>query len=342
MKPMKSNIAVVFALVLLLSAACSKGKPDGSLLPSGERMSVVFDAGSRTTKASVSSHEDNVASLDLLVFRTDDRRIDAYNRVTGTTRITASVTANRPLHWYVVANAPQDVLSAFADEASFLSSVTLLSESTDTTLVMHASGTMTATPSMGTVSVSLLRYASKVSVRSLEVEYLNDFSVAPSVSIGTIALINAVGSVPWSGTATVGTVWYNRLAVDNFLSAGLKDLLVVDDGFPAVTSSAPVNCNAVMYAMPNPVNNGIDSSTAPAWSPRNTRIAVELIIDGVPNWYRVTLPAMTGNTHYVVDRLTVVGPGASSPDLPEDRTGVEFDIRIAEWTENTTDISFEY
>lgn len=337
-----SNIGLILMSAAVLLSSCSKDGSGGKSVSDGERMTVVFDAGIQTTKAEVSAYEDNVETLDLLVFRAEGGKIDAYSRVSGTRRISASVTAGRAMHWYVVANAPASSLSGFSDEETFLSSVTTLSDGTGTTLVMHASGTMTVTPSLGTISVSLRRYASKVSLRSVEVAYLDSFSTAPSVSIGTVALINAVGSVPWSGTATAGDLWYNRLTVDQTLGAALKDLLVVDSGFPAVTSSAAVNCNAVMYAMPNPLASGVDSSTAPSWSPRCTRIAVEMIIDGTPNWYHVTIPSMSGNVHYVVDRLTINGPGAPSPDLPAERQGIEFEIRIAEWSESTTDVSFEY
>ena len=92
--------------------------------------------------------------------------------------------------------------------------------------------------------------------------------------------------------------------------------------------------------MPNPTSNSVNSVNAPDWSIRNTRIAVELLIDGVSNWYPVDLVEMACNVHYVINSLTVMGPGSQGPDYPVVREDVNFTLFVMPWSDESVKADF--
>lgn len=330
---------MLLAAVTAASVSCEKhGDP-----VSGERTEVTF-AVSVPTKAAVTAHEDEVSSLDLLVFWADNGKLDAYNRVSSATTVTGNLSVGVSVHYYIVANAPADVLSAFTDETSFLAGRTALAESTASSLLMHGAGSFTVTSGGTAVPVSLDRYVSKVSVQTVEVKWMDSFTTPPAVKIGRVALVNALGHLPWSGIPTAGTLWYNRMNVATVddgtaATANVMDMICAPHDID-VTDSSPVHLTESLYAMPNPTDNAVNCVTDPEWSARDTRVAVELLIDGVPNWYAVDLPAMRGNRHYIVTRLSILGPGADSPDKPVSRTDIEMELSVKDWEDTQTNVVF--
>ena len=69
----------------------------------------------------------------------------------------------------------------------------------------------------------------------------------------------------------------------------------------------------------------------PNLTPMPTCLAVELLVDGVSNWYPVPLPPMRRNHHYLIRTLTVLGPGADSPDAAVTRKEFTFDASVEAW-----------
>lgn len=327
--PPPSVRALVALTVLLSVLSCSEGREDGPYPGAEPPRSVVrFRAAEALTRAG--SGDSAVSSLDLLVFRAADGRLDAASRAEGGDGVSASVSRGVPLRWHLIANIPEGRLSGVSREDGLSGTHLLLSDCTPGALPMHASGTITVTGDGAAVEAALERYVCKVSVNSLELSWPEASGTAPQAALGTVALINAVGSVPVTGIPSAGPLWYNRLEADPDLPDSVRPLLTADGSLPAV-----------MYAMPNPTDNAVDSASEPLWSPRNTRVALGVRIDGILNWYRVTLPAMRGNTHYVIDRLTVLGPGAPGPDYPAERNAVGFEMSIEPWTEGTEEAVFE-
>ena len=340
MRTLKNTfITMLLAGLTALSVSCEKhGEP-----VIGPRTEVTFAVGV-PTRAAVTAHEDEVHSLDLLVFRADNGRLDAYNRVSSATTVTANLSVGAAVHYYVVANAPAGALSSFTAESDFLSGKTLLGQSTASSLLMYGAGTVTVSEGGSAVPVTLDRYVSKVSVQTVEVKWLDTFTTAPEVKIGRVALVNVLGHLPWSGTPTAGTLWYNRMNVVTVddgtdATANVMDMICAPHDI-TVTDSSPVHLTESQYAQPNPTDNAVNSETDPEWSVRDTRVALELLIDGVPNWYPVDLPSMQGNRHYIVTRLVVLGPGASSPDLPVTRTDIELELTVKDWEDTDTNVVF--
>lgn len=320
-------------------ASCGKQPEDPSAEGDQMRVPVRFDVVNRgaETRGAVSGEGDAVASLDLLVFRASDGMLDTYKRLTsGALSVEAEVTSGRSMHWWVVANAPSGVLAAFQEESVFLSALTRLEDTGSAAMVMHAEGTKTFTASANSVSSQLVRYASKVSLRDVTVEWLDAFAYAPTCRLQTVALVNAVGTTPYSGTPTAPAAsgaWFNRSSVETTLTAVQKVFLVWDTGLN-IPSSATVTPAIELYAMPNPSTTVLWATDTP-WSPRRTRMAVELVIDGVSNWYSVDMPAMEGNKHYQVSNLIIRGPGMPAPDMALERSSVSFTVNVVGWDDNS-------
>lgn len=303
------------------------------------RTEVQFVASRYATKSGLSSHEESVHSLDVLAFRSDNGRLDAYGRRSGSSSVSASLSVGTTVHYYVIANAPEHSLDGFTSEEDFLSSKLLLAQSPLDGFIMKGAGTIVVARDNEPVVVSLDRYVSKVSLRSLSVRYMDEFDDNPSVSVGRVALVNAVGDIPWSGTPSAGSVWYNAMGVDSSLGSPLGELLVWD-GPVSILSSSPVELGVSLYTFPNPTDNAVNSLTNPVWSVRDSRLAVELVIDGESNWYPVDLPAMRCNRHYVVNELIINGPGAVGPDYPVLRSDISFSVSVSEWDEEDVDVDF--
>ena len=327
----------IVAALLAAALSCScETLPERA--PSSRELS--FSVCVPGTRAAVTPHEADVQRLDVLVFRSSDGILDASGTSTGTGTVTASVTPGVPMRWYIVANAPAGALSSFVTESSFLAGSTPLSHTTASSLVMHAGGTISAGTSPGHVKASLDRYCCKVSVGRLSVRWLDAFSTAPAVRLERVVLVNAVGSTPWSGIPASGPLWYNRLEVDEALGATERDLLVCTLGSRSIPDSQPVTLDCALYCMPNPTDNGVNSAANPSWSPRNTRVAIELTVDGQPNWYPVDLPAMEGNHHYRIDEMTILGPGSQGPDYPVTRSEATFSVSVVPWGEEQIPAQF--
>ena len=334
------TLPALAAVIIGLPVSCTKDSqaftPAPAPVREGETVSATFSAVRPEPKQYVGGEGDGIASLDLLIFRASDGLLAASARVNGEEEISADVTAGMTMDWYIIANAPDGTFSSFTEEATFLSALTPLTYTSPTSMVMHAEGTTAFTSSTGTVEAPLSRYASKVTVNDVSVPWLDSFATAPSCSVERVGLINVVGTAPWSGTPATGSVWYNRSGFDGTLSAALRSMLLWDDGV-TVTAGEAATVGESFFAMPNPITGG-DYGTP--WSERGTRVALELLVGGQANWYMIDLPAMEGNHHYVLNEVVILGPGATAPDLPLDRSSVSFGIEILDWGSDTKNANF--
>ena len=85
-------------------------------------------------------------------------------------------------------NAPAGALS-YAPKNLFLTGVTTLTDGTSSSLVMMGSGTVLASVGGAPVPVSLDRYACKVTVQEVCVDWPEAFASGSSVTLGRIALV---------------------------------------------------------------------------------------------------------------------------------------------------------
>lgn len=331
-----------FLAVILLQAcvlSCQDGLSSGGS-DNRPRVSVEFCVEPPLTKGAISdAGESAVNSIDLLVFRAATGTLDYRGRVTGTSYIQASLLANEELNWYIVANIPSNRFDNVTTESGFLATQTYLADTQAGSMVMGDSGTFTLIHS-GTVQeigpVVLNRYACKVSVEDITVDWLDSFASAPTCTVDRLLIMNARTVEPLSGipSASADSYWVNKLtdeAVDSD-PASMVGYLVYTEPDLSVTSSR-TDLDAVMYCMPNPSTVDHNASDTP-WDVRRSRVCVKLTIGGVSQWYPIELPSMLPNTHYIVQNLVIHGPGTAAPDMGIDRTLVSFSIAVAPWTDN--------
>lgn len=325
-------IYLLFFFFSVIAVSCNE-----TVVPDGGRKSIDFVFMRTDTRSSVSAYEENIVSLDLLVFRADNGAIDTYKRFTGSSLSSVSIDllSGVSFKWYMFANLPAGKFDGIVSENSLASLVTSLDESTAISLAMFDSGSVMVYPSSNPpVQVGLDRYGCKITLKNFKVSWLDSFADVPSVSLEKIAVINTVGTCPLSGIPAVGSLWYNKMNVDSSLSGIVADMLVKDYGSSIVSDSGILALDDSLYCLPNPTNNSVNSVTNPQWSPRNTRFALLLLVDGNPNWYAFDIPSMLCNKHYVINSFDITGPGMSSPDEPLSRTGIELSLSLVEWTDN--------
>ena len=327
--PKKNNaMKIVKNIILfslgLLAVAC--GKQPAQSVPA-ERINVVFRALTPSTK-SVADDETNIVTLDALAFRSDGR-LDSYARMAGD-EITLSVTKGQSLSWWVVANAPEHALDGIATEDALNDLVSFLTDNASDALLMTGRGSGTYSGATQSVAVALTRHVSKVSIGKLTASFLGTGEMSSAtMTLDAVYLVNACGTVKYNLTPVAET-WYNRLALDEALAEPVKGFLWEDGGARVLSSSTAV-LDMFFYACPNPTDNGRTLSTDPVWSPRNTRLVLETSIDGVKNYYPVTLPSMRCNYEYRIEEVELLGFGSTSPDTPVVREGMKWSVVVNPW-----------
>lgn len=336
--------SAVFLAGVLAVLSCNK---EGM---GGPKASVRFRIVTPETKASVTPYEARVGSLDLLAFRALDGTLDGESvravvvaPATTLTTISGDVTSNVALNCYVVANAPDGAFSGITSESAFLAALSRLDHSTSNSLVMVGKSlNMTVTSSDSSEDIEITRLGCKVTVKqvSMSAAYYSGLGASPVVTIGRVVLVNVVGSIPYSMTPTVGSVWYNQRGVLDAVGI-VADMTEATSGV-AITGSSPVDVNVSLYCYPNTINNSVDSSNdGGTWSVRNTRVAVEVIVNGNPEWYPMTIDkVMDCNKEYLVNSLTILGPGSTSPDIPVTRTDLAFTVSVNAWSGLDVPIDF--
>lgn len=327
---MKLATGILAALLLLSGCKC---------LPVEEtRISVRFKADIQVKSLPVD--ESSIKRLDLLAFRSIDGVIDTYASCVGQNLdgISAEVSAGYSLNWHLVANAPVGAFSGITREEDFLVRNTLLSHTTDTTLVMHGEGCRTFSAGDAPLMVYLKRYVSKVSVGSVRASWLDGYANAPECILETVTLVNARGQIGWGGvpSASADGLWYNRSAL-NDLDGTVADCLVRHPNISLGVTA--VNVDAVLYTLPNPSECSDNASVQP-WAPRRTRIVLGIRTEGILQWYPIDLPSMQCNTHYRVEDLIISGPGALQPDGTIDRSSISFNVELRPWVSNTSNVDF--
>lgn len=326
-------------LSALLLGSCGKetaGRPGGSVR-------VTFVVETPATKGAMApGGETAIHSLDLIVFRPDGA-LEGYVRTTEGETVSASLVAGEELTYYILANLPAGRLLEVSSEDAFLSAMTYMTDMSAISMVMSGTGTLTLTPGSGEIQVGpvgLDRYACKISITDITMDWLSDFVTKPSCVVNRVLVMNGRTAVPLSGvaTATADAYWINKLTDERQDDdpASIVGALAYQNPNVALSSEQTVSLGSVVYAMPNSSTSEEIASDVP-WAPRQTRVCLEILVDGSPNWFSISLPAMVRNTHYIVSDLVLTGPGTLEPDMGIDRTAVSFGVYVSPWDANEVD-----
>ena len=79
------------------------------------------------------------------------------------------------------------------------------------------------------------------------------------------------------------------------------------------------------YCYPNPTGTDANGGT---FSPRKTRLVIEVQIDTRTFYYPITLASVERNTHYSITNLTITRLGSSDPDYPVNSAQITFDLTV--------------
>lgn len=339
------NIVFPCALALFCSACVSSFDRREDVIPA-DRARVQFFVEAPATKAALGAGAESlIRTLDLFVFHSSNGGLES----TAHSDVSSSVSVNLPteesLDWFLIANLPAFRMDGVATLDDLLSRVTYLSD-TDGAMVMSVSGTTLIPASSRGEEVNLgpyavERYACKISVEDITVDWLGDFATVPSCMVDRLIVMNARLCEPLSGvpSALDDAYWLNKLtdeAADSDPSSR-EGRLAYDSPSLSVISAAKTALGSVLYAMPNPSVSDENALDTP-WAPRRTRLCIRLTVDGVSQWYPVDLPAMERNHHYVVEDLVIKGPGTPGPDQGIDRTAIAFRVSVTPWVEESGNI----
>lgn len=325
----------------LLLTSCAK-EPASNQGGKGNVRVTFYVEGPATKGAMASGGETAIHSLDLIVFRPDGA-LENYVHTTAGSTVTTSLITGEELTYYVVANLPAGRLTTVANESSFLSTMTYMTDMSLNSMVMSGSGTVTLTggeqeEEIGPVGLD--RYACKVSITDITMDWLSDFVTKPVCTVNRVLVMNGRTAVPLSGTATAtaDAYWINKLTDEeaDVDPASIIGALAYENPNVALPSEQTVSLGSVVYVMPNSSTSEEIASDMP-WAPRQTRVCLEVLVDGSPNWYSIPLPAMVRNTHYIVSDLVLTGPGTLEPDMGIDRTAVSFGVSVEPWTDQAVE-----
>ncbi|MBQ7749765.1 MAG: hypothetical protein IJR77_00905 [Bacteroidales bacterium] len=310
------------AATFLFLLSCTGGKEEAAC--SEIRVRVVG-----ATRAGIA---DEVRTLDLLVFRSSDGLLERRTRVEGALSVSLLCPSGLELKWYLVANAPEEL--SFESETAFLEGMISLSDLNEA-IPMHEEGNLYLSGEQVAIDARLKRYPCKISLDAIRVPWMEGEGAPSEIRLGRVAVINAVGTCPYSAVPFAGELWFNKAGFENY-----SPLLTMDYGGILIPSSGLFSSQTTLYALPNPTDNDINSSVAASWCPRNTRLSVELLADGSSYWYPIDLPGMEGNCHYRITELVITGPGAAGPDMRIERNPVSFELLITPWDSVSSEIDF--
>ncbi len=278
-----------------------------------EEQNVTMSAIRRAERAPVSFSVPGVLSLDLCAFRPDGT-LDTYARQEGGS-ITASLTKNMDLSYWLVANAREGLLDDVATEDLMREEKAMLADNGRNALLLVGKGS-------GRFSgrteehLDMDRMVCKVSIGKITPSFLGNTHLSNgNVTLDRVYLVNASGSVPFTGEPSRADM-LNVASMDPALSGGLADLLSAS---PAIWlgDASPVDLDLSFYCCPNPEEN--------------TRLVLEMTIAGQKNYYPITLPAMRCNYEYRADEVELLGWGSASPDVPVDRNALRWAVTVNPW-----------
>ena len=286
-----------------------------------------------TTRASVENDgpENRINTLEAMAFISGTGLLEDYGK-SNDNDVVLEVRADGEYDCIMGANVPEGVLPLIWDKDRYRSTLSYFSDNSTGSFVMSGETCGYRLSEEGDVAVNLSRLASKITLGVVEPAFITPEIAATGVVFDRAFLINVTGECLLCRTPSAGS-WRNCLSLEDSLSIFESEAYCRDFGIPVVNRTG-IKTGTSFYCYPNPVDNGVDSNEHPEWSPRNTRLVLELTIDGVKNYYPITLPAMECNKEYVIERVRLLGYGNDIPDKLVTRTEIEYNATVLPWADN--------
>lgn len=315
MKHLNHLNLLLHLLWVMLLPACDKAP--GAL--ADLQVKVVRNEAGTRVEGHGALYEDDVLSVQLFAF--DSRGLleaeDYFHDCTGSLKV-----ADGDKTVYALVNEAR--IAAPASESSLLGTVSELVDNISDRLVMVGS---TAAQVIGDVSIVIRvkRLVSKIQLGEIAVDFA--YGGFTGIHINSLYLTNVNSSTTLDGTGmAVPEEWFNRMgharsACDGILFEDIGCTLP-DKGSHKVTHS--------FYAYPN--HTVEDTHGGGSFSARYTR----LVIDTDLGYYHIDFPDLSPNKAYIINKVTITGPGAGTPEEHVERANCTFKITVKDWETGTS------
>lgn len=282
------------------------------------RLSIKGDAPTKSANQDIDAELSEIKSVQFFAFNSDDEKLDAYVKVTGTNEGVMRVKAGQKKYWAVV-NAPD--LTQILTLNDLKNTQTLLSDNTNG-FVMVGQYNSNATD----VPIPVSRIATRVILKKVTAAFTNPAEAAMDCILKRIYLINVVGDAKLYGDSTP-TIWHAKRQYEEVY--GLTEHLntVLSPGHNLKNGAYEIP--SIHYCYPNLQQPDTQSTT---WSPRFTRIVAEVELGGTTYYYPINLQYINSNKSYEIENLTITRKGSTDPDIPITVNDGTFDISVANWT----------
>ena len=223
---------------------------------------------------------------------------------------------------YLAVNCPD--LSAVTTEAGLLAfTVNLSQDNNDNGRMMIGSDTVTL-PAAETVSIEVHRLISRVVIKKITRAFTVSSAAAKQLKVTGIYLTNVAG-ITNLGSSMAPTTWYNKQAYNSELSDFTHDSLN-----QLLANNASYSTTHYFLPYPNPT---VDDTSAAEWSPRHTRLVVEVQFDNSDTYYYpITLPVLEANKSYEIEELILTRLGSENPDTPITIQDCAFEFTVKDWS----------
>ncbi len=318
---MKLKFAVA-AFAASVLAACNEQAVEIPV-PSDGTVDLTVSVSGVATKVAAEGSEEKVNSLQVFVFG-ENKKLEAYETGTASSLTIGILSGNKIIHALV--NAP--TLTSVADYDDLCDILSNLDENRTDNFVMEGWKTVEVGKQGASVTIDVSRIVSKVSLLKVENKLAPIYS-GMTFHIKRAYLINVAGNKYYgSEEQELGDPqnWYNKMSCT---ATGELPALTLSAYNVNLAHSASNETKRNFYCYPNPTT--ADTSEKP-WSPRLTRLVVEVELDGTLYYYPVTFPNMKQNTQYKVS-LAVTRPGSDDPDVPYEPGSATVSIDIQEWVD---------
>lgn len=327
--------AAACAVLLPLLCGCDMKEP---VSPEEEpaSLTVLFDGAGVTPTKARTSFDENVGGLYsavVLVFRPDGK-LDAresFSSASGLSSVTVSVTTGTR-RIVVLGNYPS--VPDAASAASFSGDLSLSSLSSAAGVPMHGSSAdIAVAKGSNSATVSLVRDVAKVQVDMIK---LSTGAEAPvGVRLMAVYLVNARSAASWTMSAagtvgvSVGSALFNAWT-GSAVSKNDGVAAVYDSVGEVLTTSGTGPFHFYCFANPSSwdVSPGHEATASEKSSVTNLVLEFK-DASNVTSYHHVAVPAVTANTLYHINSITVTSQGG--PDPWTSAATVDVDIDVAPW-----------
>ncbi len=306
---------LLFALFLGAIASCQNfDKPLNEVSQETAKLSISIPQVQ--TKLTDIGDDSKVNNIQVFVFRSTGE-LDVYGTST-TTSLDLTCTTG-PKHIYALVNAPD--LSAITTLTALQNASSNLSDNKYEGLVMTKDTTLNLTSDM-TLNLKARRLAARICLKSIKNSMEAVQHRTKNFNVNAIYLINVVADKKYF-SASAPTIWHNKSANKSDLTRLLYD----GTGNYKINYGESYTARHYFYCYPN--LQDVDS-TSPTWSPRYTRLVVEVNFGGQLCYYPVSIPNIQQNKAYSIS-LVVSLPGSTSPDNPIEKVNQGVTIEVEDW-----------